>query len=63
MRKIRILLKTVAFSLAIVLMVQMLPLSTISTAINNDSIIEQSVIESTENELPVIVGEVEKLRD
>ena len=63
MRKTRMLLKIVAFFLSIVLIVQILPLSMISTAIKNDLIIEQSIAESITDELPAIIGEVESLRD
>ena len=63
MRKIRLVLKIVAFSLAIVFIVQILPLSTISTAVNNAAVIEQSSIESVTPNSPEIIGEVVSLRD
>lgn len=63
MRKIKILLKIVAFSLAILLIVQILPLSIVSTAINNNLIIEKSEIERLKNETPIFVSEVDTLRD
>ncbi len=61
MRKIRVLLKAAAFSLAIVLIVQILPLSTISTAISNASVVSEPFW--GENITPKIIGEVESLRD
>ena len=64
MRKIRFILKTVSIFLTVILIVQVLPLSTISTAINNASIVsEPSFVENKVVEPAKIIGEVESLRD
>lgn len=61
MKKVRTLLKTIAFCLAIILVVQILPLSTISIAISNASVVSEPSMGEIIN--PEIVGEVETLRD
>ena len=63
MKKTKILLKAVAFSLAIMFVVEILPMSTLATEINNREILENSVVEAAEEYSPEIVGEVESLRD
>ena len=63
MKKTKILLKTVAFFLAIMFVVQILPLSTLATEINNREILEDTVVDTAEEYSPEIVGEVESLRD
>ena len=63
MKKFRIILKTIAFSLAIIFILQILPLSTISIAINNSEIVKQTSIENISDNSAEIVGEVESLRD
>ncbi len=63
MRKIKLLLKVVSFSLAIILIAQILPLSTIATELNNQIIEEQILSESVTQSVPVVIGEVESLRD
>lgn len=63
MRKIRMLLKIVAFSLAIVLIVQILPLSTIATQLNSLTTETEIVSNEDLDSASQIVGEVESLRD
>ena len=63
MKKIKLLLKAVSFSLAIILIAQILPLSTIATELNNKIIEEQNWSESVTETMPAVIGEVESLRD
>ena len=55
--------KIVAFLLAIILVVQILPLSTISIAINNENVVGQALTGSVEKNSLQVVSEIESLRD
>ncbi len=63
MRRIKFLLKIIAFSLAVILFLQMFPFSIVSTAINNADVVERSMSEGSLEYSSKVIGEVESLRD
>ena len=63
MKKTKILLKAIAFSLAVIAVFQVLPLSTIATELNNSDIEEIATAQAAEKYLPEIIGEEKTLRD
>ena len=63
MKKTKFLLKAIAFSLAVIAVFQVLPLSTIATELNNSDIEEIATAQAAEKYLPEIIGEEKTLRD
>ena len=63
MKKTKFLLKSIAFSLAVIAVFQVLPLSTIATELNNSDIEEIATAQVAEKYLPEIIGEEKTLRD
>lgn len=63
MKKVKLILKVVSFLLAIVIVAEILPFSTIATELSNQEIIEQAIAESIVDNSSAIVAEVETLRD
>ena len=62
MKKTKFLLKAIAFSLAVIAVFQVLPLSTIATELNNSDIEEIATAQAAEKYLPEIIGEEKTLR-
>lgn len=63
MKKVKLILKVVSFLLAIIIVAEILPFSTIATELNNQEIIEKAIAESVVDNSSAIVAEVETLRD
>ena len=62
MRKIKWLLKAVAFSLSVILVIQILPLSSLAAELNNRKYLEQEALDNLKEYTPDIIEEVVELR-
>lgn len=63
MKRIRIILKTIALVLILVLAVQILPLSTLAIEFKNKEMIKEAMLNREVEEEPEIVAEVKSMRD